>query len=112
MVSVHAVPVENQNTFMVRCHFMEGSDAQGCMVVIQSTYKNETVNIIRKYHVDDIAEVKVNVAEPTSCYHGVYAFDIEYNGSVGTLAVPGQLVKDSSKEERLCTTHYPSKSCM
>ena len=90
---------------------MEGSDAQGCMVVIQSTYKNETVNITRKY-VNGITELKVNVTEPTACYHGVHAFDIEYDGSVGTLAVPGQLVKDSSKEGRLCTTHSPSKPCM
>ena len=37
------------------------------------------------------ANATLNVAEPTSCYQEVYAFDIEYDEGVGTMAIPGQL---------------------
>ena len=34
----------------------------------------------------------LNVSHPLSCYHEIFAFDIESDGSVGTLAIPGVLV--------------------
>ena len=71
---------------------MEGSDAQGCMVLLLSTYNNVTANITRSHHSSKSANATVDVEVPTSCYNEVYAFDIEYDGGIGTLAIPGHLI--------------------
>ena len=39
----------------------------------------------------NVATTSVTLERPPSCYTGVEAFDIESDGSVGSLAVPGQL---------------------
>ena len=83
--------MKDQRAFRVQCDFIEGSDAQGCMVVFQSTSDNVTVNITRRHGISNGANATVNVIEPTSCYQEVYAFDIECNGGIGTLAIPGQI---------------------
>jgi hypothetical protein len=38
----------------------------------------------------------ITLEHTPSCYTGVEAFDIESDGSVGSLAVPGQLMNNSS----------------
>ena len=91
MQRVFAQPVKDHRAFHVQCDFVEGSDAQGCMILLVGTYSNVTVNITKRYRNSISADTTVNVVEPTSCYHEVYAFDIEYDGSMGTLAIPGQL---------------------
>ena len=89
---ISALPVKDHDgAFSVQCDLIEGSDAQGCMVVLQGTYNNVTVNVTRRHGIGNSVSATVNVAEPTPCYQEVYAFDIEYDGGVGTLAIPGQL---------------------
>ena len=83
--------MKDHRAFHVQCDFIEGSDAQGCMIVLQGTYNNVTVNITRERGISKSANATVNVTEPTSCYQEVYAFDIECNGGIGTLAIPGQI---------------------
>lgn len=82
---------------------MKGSDAQGCVVVLQGMYNNATVNLTSTRNCDNV----IKVIEPTSYYHNVHAFDIDYNGGVGTLAIPGYLEGESSIVSP-CTTNFPS----
>ena len=74
-------------TFRVQCDFITGSDAQGCMIVLVGDYNNVSVTLLMNLTNSEI----INVTTSVSCYKRVIAFDIEYDGQVGTLAVPGKL---------------------
>ena len=88
---VGALAIKDHRAFHVSCDFLEGSDAKGCMVVLLGTYNNVTVNISRTHPNSESVTDTVNVELPTFCYNEMYAFDIEYDGSIGTLAIPGHL---------------------
>lgn len=93
MVKVVALAVPN-NAFTVQCDFITGSDAEGCMVMLVGEFGNSTVTLTRSNN----SQV-FNATHPLSCYHEVLAYDIESDGSTGTLAVPGLLVRNSSRTE-------------
>ena len=83
------------NTFFrVRCDFIFGSDARGCMVILIGELDNTTVNLTRETD----TEMRINVAYSTSCYITVMAFDIEQDGSIGTIAVHGIIVQNHRRE--------------
>ena len=56
------------------------------MVAVVGEFGNATMNLTR-----DNTRVTgiLNVTHPLSCFGKVFGFDIESDGSVGTLAVPG-----------------------
>ena len=91
--TITALPHKHNNSFMLQCNFLAGSNAQGCMVVLVSNFGNETKKLTRNStHAVDI----VNATHPLSCYAEVYGFDIESDGSLGSLAVPGKIIRDSA----------------
>ena len=74
---------------------MTGSNALGCMVVLVSVYHNATVKLTRQNSSNNV-EKSVIVTYPPSCYTKVFGYDIENNGDIGNLAVPGELNKIAS----------------
>ena len=85
------------NAFSVHCVYLTGSNAKGCSVVIASEsyhVNNITVNLTK----DGNATQVVHSTLPTSCYNRVFGFDIEYDGSVAAVAVPGNLIPSSSSD--------------
>jgi hypothetical protein len=72
-------------TIQVTCDYILGSDAQGCMVMLVGESKNTTINIAR----DD--ECTIKTLPLVTTLSDVFGFDIEYDGSVGTLAIPGTI---------------------
>ena len=74
-------------TFRVQCDFIPGSDAQGCMIVFVGEHDNVSVTLLMNLTNSEI----INVTNSVSCYKRVVAFDVEHNGQIGTLAVPGKL---------------------
>ena len=83
--------MEGVNASIIQCEFVAGSTASGCMVVLTGSdaYKLN-VNLTRNISTNS-ANTTVILEHPPFCYTGVEAFDIESDGSVGSLAVPGQL---------------------
>ena len=60
------------------------------MVVLTSENSQKVqYNLTRNSTISEV--LSVTLEHPPSCYTGVEAFDIESDGSVGSVAVPGQL---------------------
>ena len=78
---------DNYNNIDVSCHFIKGSDAQGCKVVIVSDHpsvNNITTMLIRSNESDLIACGQVTLTYHIDCYHHVLTFDIEANGTTSS----------------------------
>ena len=90
--AVEAIALKDYDSVSIQCDFITGSNAQGCMVVLVGESDNSTVNITRGDS-KECAVVKLDLIYPLHSYHKVIGFDIEADGSVGTLAVPGVLTK-------------------
>ena len=87
-------------TFQVQCDFIPGSDAQGCMIILVGDYNNVSVTLLMNQTNSEI----INITNSVSCYKRVIAFDVEHNGQIGTLAVPGKL----SGNVNITTKYLPS----
>jgi hypothetical protein len=86
---VNVTLIEGANASTIQCEFITGSNAAGCMVVLTG-FVPYHVNLIRNPSTN-LTTSTVTLEHTPSCYTGVEAFDIESDGSVGSLAVPGQL---------------------
>ena len=78
----------------IECSFIDGSDAQGCKVVVASDHSsvdNITAMLIRHNESDTTASGQVNLTYHIDCYHHVLAFDIETNGTISSLATRGEI---------------------
>ena len=95
MQTIKAVPHTHTNTFTLECTFTIGSDAQGGMVVLVSESGNMTRNLTRLNNTN-LAVETLNTTIPLQCYTEVFVYDIESNGSLGTLAVQGVILRNFS----------------
>lgn len=91
---VRAAAQSNPYAFNIECGFISGSNARGCMVMLLSEVDNTTVNLTMDQN------AIFNTVYSVSCYNTVIAFDIEQDGSIGTIQVPGDIV--SSYENTEC----------
>ena len=93
--------LSDAKTIRLQCNFIAGSNTRGCMVVLVGELNNITLNLTK----DNEEASTMKILSPTEsfkCYYstGMVAYDIESDGAVGTLAVPGHLEK--SDLEALC----------
>ena len=82
--------------------FISGSDAEGCLVVLVGDFNNHTLNLTRT-NSSAITRVKYHV----SCYKEVIGFNIEGDGSVGTLAIPGKIRGDFNHSKKFDCQREP-----
>jgi hypothetical protein len=87
--AVTATLMEGVNASIIQCEFVAGSTATGCMVGLTG-FEIYNISLNRNTSTNS-ATITVTLEHPPSCYTGVEAFDIESDGSVGSLAVRGQL---------------------
>ena len=89
--SVQAVEMNVMGMVRIHCSFLIGSDSGGCVVVLEGeNITNATIVLTRE---DDRQDVVIThlLPHPLSCYFHVFACDIESDGSIGVLPVPGML---------------------
>ena len=90
------------NAVVVQCDFITGSNAQGCMVVLVGDFSNTTHVLDR---IDPCVLEFFNTTDPfMKSFCKVFAFVIESDGSIGTLAVPGVIMSRNESETALCPT--------
>ena len=82
---------EEDNVFIVQCDFITGSNAQGCMVVLVGEFGNITANLTR---INPCTILTVNETLLSLNDTQVFGFDIESDGSVGSLAIRGEIERN------------------
>lgn len=82
--------MEGSQDASIQCEFIVGSKATGCLVALTSEQGQEDYRLMRNM-MTNLATLRVTLRHIVSSYLEVEAFDIEYDGSVGSLAVPGIL---------------------
>ena len=90
----------------VQCMFVNGSTARGCMVVLVGQSDNVTVNLTSLR--DDLSVTIFNDTHllQNACITGVVGYDLESDGTVGTLAIIGEL----SNGNLTCPSDAPTQS--
>ena len=94
-----ATLIEGVNTSIIQCEFIEDSNAAGCRIVLTTNNGEQDYYNLTKNQNTNLTVIAVTLELPPSCYIGVKAFDIESDGSVGTLAIPGHI------------TNFPQVQC-
>ena len=108
MQEVVATLFKGVNASTIQCKFVSGSNASGCMVVLTSENRHGAQYNLTRNQSTTSAILSVTLEHPSSCYTGVEAFDIESDGSVGSLAISGQLKVHS---EAPCTPPLAGSNC-
>ena len=95
---VQAITVDEESvSARIRCDFITGSNAQGCLVVVVvgdgKGSQTLTFNLTRQRNTSTAFKEIRSLVNGSNCYNVVmiFAYDIEEDGSVGNLAVPGRL---------------------
>ena len=83
----------------IQCDFIPGSNAQGCMVVMVGETSNTTKKLMRR---NTHTAVTCLTSLPSKTYKYVVAFDIESDGSIGTVDVPGYFEKAGADHALAC----------
>ena len=76
--------MEGVNASIIQCEFVAGSIASGCMMVLTG-FRKYKISLTRNINTNS-ATTTLTLDHPPSCDTGVEAFDIESDGSVGSLA--------------------------
>ena len=99
---------EEPDVLNIRCDFITGSSAHGCVVTLVAGYgiENLVVNLTRQRdalcaHSTCTKIVKTHY--PATCYSEVFAYDLEEDGSVGSLPVAGQIRKLENGHTLYCS---------
>lgn len=101
---------ESVNSSVVLCDFIRGSNASGCVVTLKSVYGNESHALTRNSALNS-ATLAVTLEHPPTCYQQVEALDVEWNGVVGSLALPGELIRNFSDELPCPSKNLPGWGC-
>ena len=83
---------------MLKCMFVAGSNAIGCLVVLKLVGEadNITLNLTREGNHIMYVMKAVHLTKSSACISEIVGYDIESNGSIGALPVPGELSWDVS----------------
>ena len=95
----------NEYTFNITCCFLDETDLKTCKVVLVSDHPSiENVTKIftfassNRWNQCFQSQLTLSLTL-SSCYHGVYGFDVEVNNTLtsGDIAIKGNLTSASSK---------------
>ena len=78
-----------ESTIDIQCWFIHGSDALGCKVVLVSdcpSIDDEHSILLRS---DMSASGQLSLTHNVSCYHRVFAFDIDVNNTLSNVTIEG-----------------------
>ena len=80
-----------KSTIDIQCWFIYGSDALGCKIVLISDYPsvdNEHAILLRS---NTSASGQLSLTHNVSCYHQVFAYDVDVNNTLSNLTIEGNI---------------------
>ena len=83
--------IVGESTIDIQCLFIHGSDALGCKVVLVRDCPNISdvhANLSRR---GMSASGQMSLTHNISCYHRVFAFDIDVNNTISNLTIEGMI---------------------
>ena len=85
--------VVGESAIDIQCWFIHGSDALGCKVVLVSDCPNVSDVHAKLSRNDNImsATGQLTITHNISCYHRVFAFDIDINNTISNLTIEGTI---------------------
>ena len=89
----------------VQCHFIYGSDAQGCKIVVISNHLsvgNGSTMLVKNNESDVTVSGQLELSYSVDCYDRVFAFDIEANGTTSGSAIIVRIVQDNAMLTSQC----------
>ena len=98
--SISVAQHESDNSIVVQCTFIKGSDARGCRVILFNLYNTNTTNVRNLTREMDSLCASTQVTNETfllSEYDEVYGYDIESDWSTGYVRVHGQILPNESE---------------
>ena len=95
--SINATVVD-EYAIDIKCHFIHGSDALGCKVVLVSDYPN--VNSAEAAFLKKNISVfeRLNLTHEALCYHHVFAYNIDVSNTTGTLYIKEDVIKPTAAD--------------
>ena len=102
--SVSATVVD-ESTIDIQCHFIHGSDALGCRVVLVSDYPN--VNNAKATFLSKNISVfgRLNLTSQALCYNRVFAYNINVNSTISTFYIEGEVILTTATNY-VCSGRY------
>ena len=97
--TITAVVAEDYDSTLkitILCDFITGSNAQGCMVVLVGDLIHSTMNLTRN------STWTMETLTKCANLHDVFGFDIESDGSIGILPVPGVVIQNTTQNKSTC----------
>ena len=84
-----SVNKENDTTYSIRCSYISGSDASGCVFILVGGVEGvvNITGIMNRTSSEGVLIVVPNIG----CYREVLAFDLESDSTTGTLPVRGNI---------------------
>ena len=85
--------VVGESIINILCHFIHGSDAVGCKVVLASKcpiVQDEHVKLLRNAG-SNLANHSLKLTSNISCFYRVFANDIDVNETIGNLTIEGEI---------------------
>ena len=82
--------VMDEYTIDIECHFIHGSDALGCKVVLVSDYPN--VNNAEANFLNKGISRRFNLTREALCYHHIFAYNIDDNNTISTFYIVGEII--------------------
>ena len=87
MVTINKI---GENTYSVQCHYIQGSDALGCVYVLVSEveefFKNMSGTLLRRSESEG-GDTILKVFKVIGCYQEVLVYDLESNHHLGNLLI-------------------------
>ena len=82
----------NAKHIILHCDYIANTDAQGCMVELRDGSETVSINMSRNSNDECFTIAPLNAA----ILDEALGFDIEFDGSIGGVAIPGEVVQDTN----------------
>ena len=76
----------------IECHFIHGSDALGCKVVLVSDHSNVNNAEANFLKINISVFERLNLTHEALCYHHMFAYNIDVNSTVNTFYIEGEVI--------------------